>query len=261
MGLVPHLVQLHEKHKDKGLRIVALTNDSRGELDPFIKEKGIAYAIGLGGGGAYGVRGIPQGYLIGADGKVVWEGHPSSLGEAVIEAELAKVRRFPDLPYSDMFKGTLASCQKKDWAKALKELEKIAAEDNKKATDTDREHAAAVRAYIEEKAGALDTQAKEAAAANDWYAAAAAYGELEKFEGLPLAEEAGKTLKEMKKDKDKKDALTAGALLEQGRAMERAKDLKGALQAYMKAAKAGKDTIYGAPAKESAERLIAKGVK
>jgi hypothetical protein len=32
-----------------------------------------------------GINGIPHAFLVGKDGKIVWEGHPTSLKEADIE--------------------------------------------------------------------------------------------------------------------------------------------------------------------------------
>ncbi len=262
MRLVPHLVQLHEEKKDKGLNIIALTNNDRGTLEKFVAEKGITYPIAIGGGGAYGVSGIPHAYLIGADGKVVWEGNPSGANlDAMIDAELEKVRFFPEADYSKRFNGALSACQKKDWTKALKEADKIAA-DEKRSTEEDIANATALRAYIEGLAADLLEEAKGAAETNDYFAAARAFGALEKqFEGLEASEEAEKTLKAWKKDKAIKKALKAGQLLEQGRALEKAKNFKGAMGAYMKAVKEGKDTIYEQPAKDAAQALSAKGVR
>ena len=226
----------------------------------FAREKGINYAVGFGGYSAYGVRGIPQGYLIGADGKVVWEGHPSSLTAAMLEAELAKVRFFPDLPYSKKFNSALASCQKKKWASALKAVDKIA--EDKRATDDDRDHAGQVRAFIEGLASQRLTYAKEAIEARDYFAANELFKELDdKFGGMAEADEAATKLKEWRKDKDIKRAIDAGLWLSRGKDMEGAKNLKGAMAAYMKAAKLGEGTIYEAPAKESAQALSAKGVR
>lgn len=260
MRLVPHLVEFHDKYAKSGLKILALTGDARAKVETFAQEKGINYAVGFGGYNAYGVRGIPQGYLIGADGKVVWEGHPSSLTAAMLETELAKVRFFPDLPYSKKFKSALTSCQKKKWASALKAVDKIA--EDKRATDEDRDHAGQVRTYIEGLASQRLTYAKEAIEEKDYFAASELFGELDdKFAGMAEADEAATQLKEWRKDKDIKRAIDAGQWLARGKDMEGAKNLKGAMAAYMKAAKLGAGTIYEAPAKESAQALSAKGVR
>ncbi len=55
------------------------------------------YTVGLGGGdGGYTSRGIPAAWLVGVDGKVLWQGHPSSLPEKTLEAELKKVGKPTD---------------------------------------------------------------------------------------------------------------------------------------------------------------------
>jgi hypothetical protein len=42
---------------------------------------------------AYGIRSIPTAYLIGTDGKVIWEGHPRQLEDSVIEKALQAVEK------------------------------------------------------------------------------------------------------------------------------------------------------------------------
>ena len=56
------------------------------------------YTLGTGGGipRTDGGNGIPHCWLVGADGKVVYEGHPGSLSSKTIEAELKKVEKPSD---------------------------------------------------------------------------------------------------------------------------------------------------------------------
>lgn len=76
--------------------MLSITNESREVVLKYLTQLNTApvtYTIGLGGGhGNYPARGIPAAWLIGADGKVVWQGHPSSLSDKVIEEELRKVK-------------------------------------------------------------------------------------------------------------------------------------------------------------------------
>ncbi len=74
---MPNLQKLHEKYKDKPVKIIGVNCWERGRgADPvkMMKQAGYTYPIVLGGGSvarAYGVRGIPTFYLIDPDGKIM----------------------------------------------------------------------------------------------------------------------------------------------------------------------------------------------
>jgi thiol-disulfide isomerase/thioredoxin len=81
---IPHLNELHNKYKDKGVKIVGLSNESADDekvqqfIEKMIKAGGkMDYIVGFGSdaGGKYGVRGIPTAAIV-KDGKIVWMGHP-----------------------------------------------------------------------------------------------------------------------------------------------------------------------------------------
>ena len=89
---IPHLIELYKQTSAKGVVIVSLTNESRGEVERFAKQMGMIYAIGGGSnsGTAYGVRGIPHAFIVDPSGKVAWEGHPAGGLDAALEAQLKK---------------------------------------------------------------------------------------------------------------------------------------------------------------------------
>ncbi len=93
---IPHLAGIHRAHAKDPLVIVGLSDEARGVVEPFAKEHGMPYIVGYGSpsGGAYGVEGIPTAFVVGADGKVRWEGHPldPAFEEALAEA-LAAAKR------------------------------------------------------------------------------------------------------------------------------------------------------------------------
>lgn len=102
----PHLVRWHNAHASSGLVIIDVDDGSQDTLDALKKEvehdklpfpvlwdkegKNVA---------TYKVEGMPAAYLIGVEGKVVWEGHPNPKAseadklEAKIKAELEKVKK------------------------------------------------------------------------------------------------------------------------------------------------------------------------
>ncbi len=91
---IPHLIELHDKYAAQGLVIVGHTDATSTNIEEFITAKKIPYIISIGPdiGNAYGVSGIPHVYVIDADGKVAWHGHPSEMQESVITAALKNVR-------------------------------------------------------------------------------------------------------------------------------------------------------------------------
>lgn len=103
---IPHLNEIHEKFKDKGLIVIGQNVWEQNEklVEPFVEKMGnkMTYRVALddksdGGKGkmaetwmeAAGQNGIPAAFLVGKDGKIAWIGHPMSLKEKVIEEVLA----------------------------------------------------------------------------------------------------------------------------------------------------------------------------
>ncbi|MGJ5676898.1 MAG: TlpA family protein disulfide reductase [Nostochopsis sp.] len=96
---IPHMQELHDKFKDKGLVVIGHTDASSQGLPQFIEKKKITYPISVGKdiGNAYGVSGIPHVFLIDPNGKIAWDGHPAQLEEATV-ANLVKKARPPGPP-------------------------------------------------------------------------------------------------------------------------------------------------------------------
>lgn len=103
---IPHLNELHEKFKDKGLIVIGQDVWERDEslVEPFIKKMGekMTYRVALDDKSkeeqgamavtwmkAAGQNGIPAAFVINKQGKVAWIGHPMSLKEEVLEDILA----------------------------------------------------------------------------------------------------------------------------------------------------------------------------
>jgi thiol-disulfide isomerase/thioredoxin len=79
---IPHLNALHDAYASQGLQIVSLTDQSRKDVEPFLKQTPIKGVVGVGSESRsnYGVTGIPHAFLIGRDGKLIWQGHPAEDG-------------------------------------------------------------------------------------------------------------------------------------------------------------------------------------
>ena len=88
---IPHLNEINKKFKDKGLVVVGITDEKRETVEKFQKTLPMEYNVAIGGAEIekkIGINGIPHAFIVGKDGKVVWQGHPMQLKDADIEKAL-----------------------------------------------------------------------------------------------------------------------------------------------------------------------------
>ncbi|HPC60316.1 MAG TPA: TlpA disulfide reductase family protein [Verrucomicrobiota bacterium] len=102
---IPHLNELHNKFKDKGLVVIGQNVWERDEslVAPFVKKMGdkMTYRVALDDKSANkegkmskswmeaaGRNGIPSAFLVDKAGKIAWIGHPMQLKDADIEKVL-----------------------------------------------------------------------------------------------------------------------------------------------------------------------------
>jgi len=75
----PHLIQLYEKYKDRGVVFVGLTNEDSSSLDlsrAYLEETGITWPQGYGAGETLEElesRGYPDLFVIDRDGRLAWD--------------------------------------------------------------------------------------------------------------------------------------------------------------------------------------------
>ncbi len=76
-----HLSKLQDEFGKKGLNVIAINGESKDVHLRYMvhNDPGFRYKLAIGSGNEYGVSGIPHAYLIDPEGKVVWEGSPSSM--------------------------------------------------------------------------------------------------------------------------------------------------------------------------------------
>lgn len=84
---------MHDRYKDRGLTVLALSDETPSKISGYIKQHGIRYGVGRAQGvlRAFGETGYPSAWLIGPDGKVIWSGHPMELEAEQVEAHLSRV--------------------------------------------------------------------------------------------------------------------------------------------------------------------------
>lgn len=103
--MTSHLVKWDRLYRDQGLTIIDVnegTIDTQNALTAYVQQHGKSYATLWDEGGKvcrqYAIRAYPSAFLIGVDGKVIWEGFPVPELEQVerlLQQELAKVARNP----------------------------------------------------------------------------------------------------------------------------------------------------------------------
>lgn len=90
MRAMPHVQVLHDRYRDRGLTLLAISYEEPGVLRSFCDKNGYSFIVGSDPAkkvvGAYGVRGWPTSVLIGKDGKVAHVGTPYDLEAAVEKA-------------------------------------------------------------------------------------------------------------------------------------------------------------------------------
>ncbi len=234
--------------------VVGVTNEAEGLVRGWVEENKVEFPVAIVTGKetdqAYDVKGFPSGALVGADGNLLWLGHPASLAESEIEAALEKATFVPLLPAK--YAAINADIVRKDFGKAYAAIEKALAKGDDEALSRAKES-------IEKLAAARAADADAKAQAGDYAGAAEVLEETAKqFKGMPVAEDAAKTLKEWKADKEIREQIKAGEMLRKAEALERTGDAaakKKAYQIYADLAKKHKGTPLGEKAQAAADRL------
>ena len=88
---IPHLNEINKKFKDKGLVVIGISDEPKATVEKFRKTVPMEYNVAVGGAAiekTFGINGIPHAFVVGKDGKIVWEGHPMQLEGSVIEKVL-----------------------------------------------------------------------------------------------------------------------------------------------------------------------------
>ena len=96
---IPHLTELQKEFKDKGVVFVGVTAGEETEVvKKFVAKMGdkMDYVVAMDGGKtsenymeAFGVRGIPNAFVVDRQGKIVWQGHPMAGLDKVLKEVVA----------------------------------------------------------------------------------------------------------------------------------------------------------------------------
>lgn len=125
---------MQKKYADKGVVLVALSDEPAYKVKPFVKSNKMNYIVGMEAREtltAYGVKGFPTALIVDPSGKIIWRGHPQ-MPEAEETLEKALKETPPKVKTIAAMRagGALAKADnllsEKKYAKAIKEYERIA---------------------------------------------------------------------------------------------------------------------------------------
>lgn len=150
--------------------VLAVSDEAPDVVRPYLEKDGytVRTSAGSRAGDAYGVRGIPDSFLIGPDGKIVWQGSPFSLTDAQIEEALKGVKpgtglgNLLSVPATRDYTKRVAAIADIGAAgkpaKALASARAIVLDEKAEATDkTDAEHyALEIASYLKELESQID---------------------------------------------------------------------------------------------------------
>ncbi len=128
MQSIPHLNELHNKFKDRGVVIIGLSNEDKATVEGTVQKLAMAYAVGSGSqtGGAYGVRGIPHAFIVDPRGRISWSGHPMNGLDEAIEATLKATPpelKPPAKEAAPFLLRTISALDQKETAALIKQFE------------------------------------------------------------------------------------------------------------------------------------------
>lgn len=101
---IPHLTSLQKKYQDRVI-FIGVSNEKPGDVKPFVENQGdnMDYTVAIDATGevgkgymqAFGQGGIPTAFVVDANGKIVWHGHPLANLDAVLDQVLAGTYAIP----------------------------------------------------------------------------------------------------------------------------------------------------------------------
>lgn len=92
---IPHLTKLQKKFADRKVKIIGISDESASDVEAFVRKKGkeMDYHVAVDTEGglhrkymhAFGATGIPHAFVVNQNHQIVWEGHPMSDLEDILE--------------------------------------------------------------------------------------------------------------------------------------------------------------------------------
>lgn len=220
-----------------------MTSEGESQTEAWVEDKGAAFPFAYDPGSklfrALGASGYPSAYLVDPTGKVVWQGHPSSLDAATIEQHLEGALTRPIYTWSGAAGKVKKAFLKNDFGGAITAAKKLA-EDDPFGVEVE----GIVRGILEGRLAMYDGALER----GDVLTAYDGYKSLSKgLKGLDEDEHVKAQLKVISKSKEMKAAMKAQEDLAEISAVElrRKKDCDEVVDALEKLLKKNEDGFVG----------------
>jgi thiol-disulfide isomerase/thioredoxin/outer membrane protein assembly factor BamD (BamD/ComL family) len=271
MAEAPHMVQINQKYKDKGLQLIGISLDQNGyDALNGAKTHGLNWPQACAGGGwsseyakIWGVDSIPRTFIIGPDGVVLWTGHPAEIDAPLEDAFKSHPPQFVDSKTLADADTTLdqvgLAIQSGSTEKAIQLLAAMPPDAQKDPTVADRMHGA--QAKLQDAGAKMLADAQSLADAKQYDQAIASLQDISRaFLGSPISDKAKGKLNDLMKDpackaaidKSHRQASAASALAEAQELQAQKKDI----EAYQRF-KSIVSTYADTPAADPAAKAIA----
>lgn len=252
---VPHLQELTDKFRDKGFEIVAVSSEDAALIQSkMIDGKKPTFGVVKADiSKLYETRGIPHSWVLDADGKCIYKGHPSGVtAEKVTEwvASLAPTK--VDKELAKELNGAVKAFDKGEYGKSLNETKIVAESATDELVKADADY---LMGLLNKHVNLTKNKVEGASAAGDRVAQVKALEEgAAKFKGSEIGGTWDTEAKELKKSKEYKDCNSAATDLEKLR--PKLEDMKSAnaRKELEKIAKKYPETPAGKEAAELAKR-------
>jgi TolA-binding protein len=167
---------MQKKHKNKGMILLAISDEPLSKVSPFVKKNSVNYIVGADAKSAFkafGVSGYPTIFVIDATGTVAYRGYDFNQAARTLEKALkdkpadAEVSGLEEAAAKADYEKALKLYKAKDYAKAIKGFEQVTADF--KGTDAARKAAAKIKSMkASRKIMAKIRAAEEKKQCEDW---------------------------------------------------------------------------------------------
>lgn len=234
--------------------VVGVTGEDSKDVTAFIEKHKVTYPMAI-GWNDWGVRGIPDAFLIDPEGKVLWRGHPGQLDDKLVEQALANAR---PATYAKGLEGVAKKIAGKDFGGAFADCKKLLTDGALSAEA--QAQADKLCADIESKVATLVDQGNERLAGDDVFAAFEAFDAVARGYGkVPRAEEATAKLQELQKNPKLKKEIGGGQKLAVAQKLDQSRDYDKAHKEYKAIVSSFSGTKAAKTAAEAASVIEKKG--
>jgi tetratricopeptide (TPR) repeat protein len=253
--LVPKLNRLHSEKSDAGLTIIGVTGETdKDRIDKYVKANGVQYLIAMGGASDYRSKFVPHGWLVSAEGEIVWEGHPGGLSYALLEEQLKSARMIPPFEVPLGVKKVQKYVDAQQIGKAITTLEKYIERPKDKGTAKDAKRAVK---RMKKFASAQIRLAKTYAVQGHYSEAMKILGRIATaYKKTDVGDKAKGLIKTWNKDKTIKAEIKYGNLLDQAESMFLGSDKEQAQAVNTARSIAKSKKLAGTKAQKRAKRLL-----